>query len=316
MNAHSKRVIIENGRATGVVFAQGRDEKFVLARREVILSAGAFQSPQLLMLSGVGPAAHLREHGVEPLVDLPGVGQNLQDHLDYTLIYKTKSKDAVGIAPNFLMGLPGAIMRFRKSGDGVLTSNLAEAGGFLKTEPSLEEPDVQFHFVPGIVDDHGRKKHIGGGYSCHVCVLRPKARGSVSLASSDPIASPLIDPNFLGDDDDRDRLLRGVKLMKRIMDAPAFDEIRGKQLYLPEEADDNAIIEDMRARSDTIYHPVGTCKMGTDEMAVVDPQLRVRGVQCLRVADASIMPTLIGGNTNAPSIMIGEKAADIIRGRV
>jgi choline dehydrogenase-like flavoprotein len=316
MNAHSKRVIIENGRATGVVFAQGRDEKFVLARREVILSAGAFQSPQLLMLSGVGPAAHLREHGVEPLVDLPGVGQNLQDHLDYTLIYKTKSKDAVGIAPNFLLGLPGAIMRFRKSGDGVLTSNLAEAGGFLKTEPSLDEPDVQFHFVPGIVDDHGRKKHIGGGYSCHVCVLRPKARGSVSLASADPMAPPVIDPNFLGSDDDRDRLLRGVKLMKRIMDAPAFDAIRGEQLYLPENADDNAIIADMRARSDTIYHPVGTCKMGTDEMAVVDPHLRVRGVQSLRVADASIMPTLIGGNTNAPSIMIGEKAADIIRGRV
>ena len=211
------------------------------------------------------------------------------------------------------MGLPGAIMRFRKSGDGVLTSNLAEAGGFLKTEPSLEEPDVQFHFVPGIVDDHGRKKHIGGGYSCHVCVLRPKARGSVSLASADPMAPPVIDPNFLGHDDDRDRLLRGVKLMKRILDAPAFDDIRGEQLYLPEDANDSAIIDDMRARSDTIYHPVGTCKMGADDMAVVDPQLRVRGIEGLRVADASIMPTLIGGNQNAPSIMIGEKAADIIK---
>ena len=202
---------------------------------------------------------------------------------------------------------------WKKRGEGMLTSNLAEAGGFLKTDPNLDEPDVQIHFIPGLVDDHGRKKHIGAGYSCHVCVLRPKSRGDVRLASPDPMAAPAIDPNFLSDEDDLHRLVKGARTVFRLLDAPAMAPVDGEQLYIRRDPSDEEIVADIRARSDTIYHPVGTCRMGTDERAVLDPALRVRGVEGLRVIDASIMPTLVGGNTNAPSIMIGERGAALIR---
>ncbi len=312
-DARCEKVVIENRRAVGVSYRRGRESFSVRARREVILAAGAFQSPQILMLSGVGPAAHLSEFGVEVKVDAPGVGRNLQDHVDYTVLRKTRSPHSVGMTLPFIAGLPFAFGNFSKEGRGPLTSNLAEAGGFIRTEPHLAEPDVQLHFLPTLVDDHGRKKHFGGGYSAHTCVLRPKSRGEVRLASPDPMAAPLIDPNFLSDEDDLRRLMRGARLMFRIFEAPAFAAVAGPYLYEGPECSDEALIADIRARSDTIYHPVGTCRMGTDDRAVLDPQLRVRGVDALRVADASVMPNLISGNTNAPSIMIGEKAADLIR---
>jgi choline dehydrogenase-like flavoprotein len=311
--AHAERVVFDSKRATGVKFRRGKTSETVKARREVIISAGAFQSPQLLMLSGIGPMGHLRGRGVEIVADSPEVGANLQDHLDYAVLRKTNSPHSVGMNASTVMRFPKEYAAFRKRGEGMLTSNLAESGGFVKTEPHLSEPDVQLHFLPGLVDDHGRKKHLGGGFSCHVCVLRPKSRGTVSLASADPTAPPEIDPNFLAEEDDLRRLIKGARIVFRLFDAPAMAPVAGKYLYCDSAADDAALTADIRARSDTIYHPVGTCRMGSDARSVLDPQLRVRGVERLRVADASIMPTLVGGNTNAPSIMIGEKAADLIK---
>lgn len=312
-DAHAERVLFESGRAIGLRFRREGKSETVAARREVILSAGAFQSPQLLMLSGVGPAAHLKENGVEVLVDAPEVGGNLQDHLDYSTLRRSRSSDSIGMNWGTISKILPAIDAYKKRGEGLLTSNIAEAGGFLRTDPSLAEPDIQVHFLPGLVDDHGRKKHVGGGYSCHVCVLRPKSRGTVRLAGPDPMAPPAIDPNFLSDEADLKRLMKGARIVFRIFDAPAFKGVDGEQLYVERDPSDAALIEDIRARSDTIYHPVGTCRMGADPKAVLDPELRVRGVTALRIVDASIMPSLIGGNTNAPSIMIGEKAADLIK---
>jgi choline dehydrogenase-like flavoprotein len=264
------------------------------------------------MLSGVGPAGHLRAHGIDVVADSAEVGLNLQDHLDYITLRKCRSPHSVGVSFAMIAKLIPSLIAYNTQRKGPFMTNLAEAGGFLKTDPSLAEPDIQLHFLPGLVDDHGRKKHPGGGYSCHICVLRPKSRGSVTLAGPDPMAAPVIDPNFLSDEDDLRRLVKGARLVLRILDAPAFAGLDGEQLYLPRDADDETLIADIRARADTIYHPVGTCRMGADSGAVVDPRLSVNKVTGLRVADASIMPTLIGGNTNAPSIMIGEKAAEMI----
>ncbi len=307
-DAKAERILFTDKRAAGVAFSRKKKPLQVSVAREVVVSSGAFQSPQLLMLSGVGPAAHLNGHGIDVVADAPEVGRNLQDHLDWTAIHAATSNETVGLNLSYAMKMPRAIGEYRKHGRGPLTSNLAECGGFLKTDPSEAEPDVQLHFLPAIVDDHGRKKHFSAGISCHVCVLRPKSRGAVSLESADPAAAPVIDPNFLDDEDDLRRLMKGARIVERILEAPAFQGIVGKRMYLPENADDAALEADIRARSDTIYHPVGTCAIGT----VVDSALRVNGVDNLRVVDASVMPFLISGNTNAPSIMIGEKAADLI----
>jgi choline dehydrogenase-like flavoprotein len=310
--AQAERVLFDGKRACGVRYRRDGASQSVSARREVILSAGVFQSAQLLMLSGVGPAGHLRAHGIDVVADSAEVGLNLQDHLDYITLRKCRSPHSVGVSFAMIAKLIPSLIAYNTQRKGPFMTNLAEAGGFLKTDPSLAEPDIQLHFLPGLVDDHGRKKHPGGGYSCHICVLRPKSRGSVTLAGPDPMAAPVIDPNFLSDEDDLRRLVKGARLVLRILDAPAFAGLDGEQLYLPRDADDETLIADIRARADTIYHPVGTCRMGADSGAVVDPRLSVNKVTGLRVADASIMPTLIGGNTNAPSIMIGEKAAEMI----
>ena len=312
-DAHAENVVFEGKRAAGVAFQRGKKPAAVAARREVILSAGAFQSPQLLMLSGVGPGAHLRQHNIDVVHDAPGVGQNLQDHLDWTALYKSPSSDSVGINFSMVQKFFPSLSAYQKKGEGLFTSVLAESGGFLKTDPAEAETDIQLHFVPGLVDDHGRKKHLGSGVSCHVCVLRPKSRGSVGLSSNDPAAPPAIDPNFLDDPDDLARLMKGARIVQRIFDAPALAPVKGKAFYVDHDADDAALEADIRARSDTIYHPVGTCRMGSDSGAVLDTQLRVAGVEGLRVVDASVMPNLVSGNTNAPTIMIAEKAADMIK---
>ncbi|NLS73512.1 choline dehydrogenase [Bradyrhizobium brasilense] len=313
-NAHATRILFEGKRAVGVEYRQGKELKQIRARREVLLAAGAFQSPQLLMLSGVGDAAALGKHGLASVHHLPGVGQNLQDHPDFIFGYMSDNPNFAGISLKGMPRLVRAIMQYRRERRGPLTSNFAECGGFLKTRPDLDIPDIQLHFGMAMVDDHGRKRHGGTGFSCHVCLLRPKSRGSVALAGSDPMQAPLIDPNFLGEEDDLESMVAGYKTTRRLMEAPALRALQQKDVFTSNVRTDDDIRSILRERVDTVYHPVGTCKMGTgDPLAVVDPKLRVHGLEGLRVVDASIMPTLIGGNTNAPTIMIGEKAADMIR---
>ena len=312
--AHATRVLFEGKRATGVAYRQGGQDKEVAARREVVLCGGAFNSPQLLQLSGVGRAEDIEPHGIKLVHELPGVGQNLQDHLDFTLAYKSKDRDNFGISLPGSLSLLKHIANWRSSGRGMIATPFAEGAAFLKTESHLERADIQLHFVISIVDDHARKLHMGHGFSCHVCVLRPKSRGSVGLTSGDPMAPPRIDPQFLSDPEDLAVLIKGARKTRQLMQTAPLSGYIHKELFIKEEPDDAALEQHIRARADTIYHPVGTCKMGQDDMAVVDPDLKVRGLAGLRVVDASVMPRLIGGNTNAPTIMIAEKAADLIRG--
>ncbi|MBE1285434.1 MAG: glucose-methanol-choline oxidoreductase [Rhodobacteraceae bacterium] len=312
-HAQATRILFDGKRANGVEYQQKGQPHRVEAGREVILCGGAFNSPQLLQLSGVGRDEDITPHGIEMVHELPGVGQNLQDHLDFILAYKTKDLDNFGLSLRGGLKLMGHMNTWRKTGAGMLATPFAEGAAFLKTDPALDRPDIQLHFVIGIVDDHARKLHLGHGYSCHVCVLRPKSRGTVSLASGDPMAAPAIDPNFLSDPDDLERTMKGVRLTRRIMQSDPLAGYVHKELFIDGEPDDATLEDHIRSRADTIYHPVGTCKMGRDDMAVVDPELRVRGLEGLRVVDASVMPRLIGGNTNAPTIMIAEKAAELIR---
>lgn len=308
----ARRVVLENGRAIGLEIKRKGTVETLTARREVILSSGAFGSPQLLLLSGIGPKREVEKHGIALQHDLRGVGQNLQDHIDIVLSYKNKKKDTVALSPSGLAKLTKAALRWRKTGTGLFASPFAESGAFLKSDPGVDRPDLQLHFVVGIVDDHNRKLHLPYGFSCHLCILRPASRGTVTLKSADPDKPPRIDPAFLEDARDMRLLKKGAKMLESILSDSALTAWRGDRYY-DHDGSDASWEADIRKRADTVYHPVGTCKMGTDDMAVVDPQGRVHGLKGLRVADASIMPTLIGGNTNAPSIMIGEKIAAAIQ---
>ena len=311
--ANALRILFESGRAIGVAIERGGRTDTLRAAREVLVAAGAFQSPQLLMCSGVGPADHLRERGIGVVCDSPGVGGNLQDHLDYIVNRKIDSTDLLGLSAGGGLRLARDILRGRRERGGMVASNLAESGAFVKSEPGLARADLQLHFVIGMVDNHGRSMHLGHGLSLHTCVLRPKSRGTVRVSGPDMRSPPVIDPGFLSAPEDMEGMMRGFKLVRRILDAPAFAQFNARELYTADVKTDAEIEAAIRERADTIYHPVGTCRMGSDAQSVLDPQLRVRGVEALRVVDCSVMPTLIGGNTNAPAIMIGEKAADMIR---
>jgi choline dehydrogenase-like flavoprotein len=313
-DARMTRILFEGRRAIGAEVLQGGQLRTIRVRREVLLSAGAFQSPQLLMLSGIGDAAALKAMGIDVVHDLPGVGENLHDHADATQVYDAPTMtDLFGLSLTGAWNLLNGILEWRRHRTGMLTTNFAEAGGFVKSDASEAIPDLQFHFVIGKLVDHGRKIAIGHGYSCHVCVLRPKSRGSVKLASRDPLAAPLIDPNFLDDADDAARMVKGFRIMRNILNQPALARFGARELSRSADAKTDAEIEGfIRGQSDSIYHPVGTCRMGHDKMAVVDQLLRVHGIEGLRVIDASVMPRIVGGNTNAPTIMIAEKASDMI----
>jgi choline dehydrogenase-like flavoprotein len=313
--ALTTRILMEKKRAVGVEFEHEGQTKQLKCQREVLLCAGAIQSPQILMLSGIGPKAHLLAHHIVPIHDLPGVGEHLHDHVDVVQVVNVPSaKKLFGVSVGGIAQMAKGVFEWRKHRSGVLTTNFAEAGGFIKSDPSEAIPDLQLHFVIGKLINHGRTTALGHGFSCHVCLLRPLSYGSVKLASSDPQALPLVDPDFLASRNDMDRLVRGFKLMRQILAQPALAQFGGRELAATAKAQtDDEIEQTIRNLADTIYHPVGSCRMGPGEMDVVDAELRVHGLQGLRVVDASIMPRVVGGNTNAPVVMIAEKAADMIK---
>ncbi len=313
--AQVSRITFEGRRANGVTYTMNGQAHHQPAAREVLLCGGAINSPQLLMLSGIGPADDLRRLGIDVLADLDGVGGNLQDHLDIcTLFHSTKriTYDRVG-------DLRIAFDYYLRGRIGAGTSNIAEAGGFARSPLAPDDrADIQFHFVPAMLDDHGRNRLEGDGYTLHACFLRPRSRGRISLASNRAGDKPRILANYLGDEEgfDLKMMVECAKVSREILAQKAFDPYRGAPIHPARtDLDDAALADFVRAKAETVYHPVGTCRMGTDAGAVVDPQLRVHGIEGLRVIDASVMPSLIGGNTNAPTIMIAERAADLIRGR-
>ena len=308
-----QKLEIEDGRVTGVTYTAGNRERTVKARGGVVLSAGAFNSPQILMLSGIGPAEHLRENGIDVICDKPAVGSDLQDHIDYVSSWETKSKDFIGDSLAGTARMAKAIIEHRRKRTGIMTTPYAEAGGFWTVMPDAPAPDIQWHFVPAMLEDHGREKVKGHGFSLHACVLRPESRGTVRLNSRNASDAPRLDPNFLDDDRDIATLREGVRLSHRIASSPSLSKYEPRDRYEINLDDDAQLDELIRSRADTVYHPVGTCRMGADEDAVVDPKLKARGIDGLWIADASIMPRLVSGNTNAPSIMIGERCADFVK---
>ncbi len=311
--AHATRIEFEGKRAKGVRYRRKGEDAVVQANREVLLCGGAFNSPQLLQLSGVGRLEDITPHGIDMVHELPGVGQNLQDHLDFILAYKSKDTDNFGIGAAGTVNLMKHIMQWKKDGTGMIATPFAEGAAFLKTDESLSRPDIQLHFVISVVDDHARKLHLGHGFSCHVCAVNPYSRGQVFLKSADPLADPGIDPKFLSDPRDLETTIKGAKMTREILEGEPLAKYRDQELFgIRDGLSDKEWEAHIRSRSDTIYHPIGTCKMGVDDMAVVDPQLKVHGMEGLRVVDASVMPTLTSGNTNAPTIMIAEKAVDMI----
>ncbi len=317
--ARTTRIVVENGRATGVDYVQGKDAvaKSARAAKEVLLCAGAVQSPHILQLSGIGAPDELAKAGVALVHALPGVGENLQDHLDVTLSWTCPK-------PITLYSMTKGIKRlfiglsYMLTGKGLGTLNGLESGAFLKSRPDLDRPDLQIHVVLAIMKDHGKQPTEADGFTLHVCQLRPESRGRVGLASADPHADPAIFANYLATDEDRRALREGVKIARKVAAQAALAPYNSGEHEPGAAVQTDAEIDAwIAATGETIYHPVGTCRMGAadDPMAVVDDELRVIGLKGLRVVDASVMPTLVGGNTNAPTIMIAEKAADMILGR-
>ena len=318
--ARTSRILIEDGRATGVEYidAKSGQKKVVRAAREVLLSAGAVQSPQILLLSGIGDPEELDRFGIPVVKALKGVGANLQDHLDVCMSWEcpqpiTAHSLRKGLVKTLTIG-----MNYAFFGKGLGRQQFLESGAFLKSRPDLDRPDLQVHTVAAIMQDHGKVAVPKDGFTFHICQLRPESRGRVGLRSANPLDDPAITANYLATEEDRRALREGVRMMRKVAAQAALDPYRTEELFPGKAVEtDEQIDAWIRQHAETIYHPVGTCKMGADgdEMAVVGADLKVRGIEGLRVVDASVMPTLVGGNTNAPTIMIAEKISDVIRGR-
>ncbi len=313
-SAQVERLELDGTRVTGVTFTRRGRTETVRAYREVIVCAGAINSPQVLMTSGIGPAEHLREFGIDVRVDLPGVGRNLQDHPFLTMNYAVNVGDTLYGAEH-----PKYLAQWLLKRTGPLTSTAAEASAFVRTRPGLPAADIQLHMGALYFDNHGAGEHEGDAIVSGPTLLTPKARGTVTLRSADPFDKPRIRTNLLSEPEDVASMVEGMKLVERLVASePLRSKVTGRIDPRPGqmEGDDSDIEDALRERVELIYHPVGTCRMGTDDDAVVDPELRVRGLEGLRVVDASVMPVIPGGNTNAPTIMVAERAADLIKGRV
>ncbi|HKL51549.1 MAG TPA: choline dehydrogenase [Wenzhouxiangellaceae bacterium] len=315
MHALTRRIIMKGKRAVGVEYRQKGRIWRVAARKEVLICASAFNSPKLLMLSGIGPAAQLREHGIDVVHDLPGVGENLQDHLEvWVQLRCTRRITLNGWLNPFGQAWIGARWLLTRSGLGA--SNQFESNGYIRSRAGLEHPDLQYHFLAGAISYDGSSAVKGHGFQVHLGANKPKSRGRVWLRSSDPEDPPRMAFNYFSEEADRQAYRDGVRLTRELFAQPAFDPYRGEEISPGRDVRSDDEIDDWVARTaETAYHPCGTCRMGNDEHAVVDPECRVRGVENLRVVDSSVMPTLTNGNINAPTIMIGEKAADHILGK-
>ncbi|MCH2056957.1 MAG: choline dehydrogenase [Thalassotalea sp.] len=310
-----EKIILQDKKAVGIRFKRKQKIVELGANKEVILSAGAFNSPQLLMLSGVGPQAELDKHNITLEHQLEGVGQNLQEHVDALVVKEYTDTDIIAYRPKALAKLAPSAFKFFTEQSGVLTSAVAEAGGFIKTSDEAETPDLQLHFIPAAMDDHGRnlKMLFRYGVAIHACLLRPKSRGSVTLYGSAPHLNPNITLNMLSHPDDQTIMIKAIKRAREIFAQPPVANKVTNEIFPGEGCQsDEDILEFLKNKASTIYHPVGTCKMGQDELSVVDSELKVHGIDSLRVVDASIMPTVVSGNTNAPTIMIAAKIADNI----
>ena len=309
--SHVTRLILEQRGCVGVAYLRDGRPQQAQVRREVLLCGGSINSPQVLLLSGIGPAAHLQLHGIPVTLDLPGVGQNLQDHLATGVIYACTQPVSLASAERLSNLL--SYLLFKR---GPLTTNITEAGAFLKTRAELPAPDIQVIFVPVDAIDHGLVRLEGHHFTIGITRLRPESRGFIALRSPDPLEPPVIQPRYLSSESDLHVLVEGVSLCRKVAQAAAFAPLRGREVYPgPGVQGEAAMTEYIRETALTADHPVGTCKMGSDPLAVVDAELRVHGIEGLRVVDASIMPTIVSGNTNAPTIMIAEKAAEMIKGK-
>jgi choline dehydrogenase len=310
------RIVIENGRATSVELVGGGGRRTISARREVIVSSGAIGSPLVLMRSGIGAPAELQRHGIPVVHALPGVGHNLQEHAAVAVTFRSPSSMSYAFTLRKAPWLAWNALQYLFARKGFFAGNMIEGGGFVKTDPRLDRTDMQFGFMPGLRNAQGGVIGAGHGYTLSAMFLRPQSRGTVTLSGRDPAAPPVIDPRFWSAPEDIEVMLKGLKLARRMLDAPAFKPWRGEELRPgPDVQTDDQMRQHIRDYSSTVYHPVGTCAMGHGADAVVDAELRVHGIEGLRVVDASIMPVIVGGNTNAPTIMIAEKASDMILGR-
>jgi choline dehydrogenase len=312
-SALGQRVLFDGRRAVGVEYRQDGVLRKARARKEVLLSGGAYNSPQLLQLSGVGPAALLNQHGIDVVLDAPGVGSDLQDHLQVRLVTRCTKAITLNDIVNHPLRRVWAGVHYAATRKGALTIAAGTSGAFFKTSPRLATPDIQIHFIPFSTDKMGEKLHSFAAFTTSVCQLRPESRGSLRIKSADPAVPPAIQINYLATETDRRAFIDGIRMLRKILAAPALKPYCSGEVYPGADMTcDEALLDFCRKTGSTVYHPTSTCRMGNDPLAVVDQRLRLRGMEALRVVDASVMPDLVSGNTNAPVIMIAEKASDMI----